>query len=143
MMLYHSLDRDPEHPFYETEHPSRWRYGKQARGRSLFFFRSICMYVECINSTGHICECRIHFFNVIRQYFGEQMYRSGCVGIFSSPVFTILILSKDLNIYMTFLRNYIHIFLLFLQSPTSTLTLLRIPKTVFKSLRWFLRTCHF
>ena len=71
-LLYHCLDRDPEHPFSATEQPFQ-DVGKEKRRKvGAYFFPFLCLYFECIYSAGHICEGRIHFFNVIRQWFGEK-----------------------------------------------------------------------
>ena len=103
----------------------RYRKGKEAKGRCLHFSIFMSVFRVHLYSTGHICERRIHFFNVIRQCIGDRL----CWYIFES-----LYLSDDPYIYMTFLQNYVKIFLLFLQNPMSILTRLRTPKTVFKSL---------
>ena len=99
----HCFDRDSEHHFLRKRNiPIKMEVRKQARGRCLLC--SLYLYFECINSTGHICERRIHFFNVIRQWCGETCTDPAVLAYLRVRFFIILMLSDDLNIYMTFLE---------------------------------------
>ena len=107
------LDRDPEHPFFRNRNiPPRISERKTGERYCAYLFRPLCLYFECIDSTGHIYERRIHSFNVIRQCVGEKCNDPAVFAYFRVGFFTVLILNDDPNIYMTFLRNYL-CFLLF------------------------------
>ena len=120
----------------------RWRTGKPARGRYLFYthFISILIVIQYQRLDLRTLYAFLHSSLVS---LSQKLHRYGYGGIISSPFVYILIFSDDPNMYISFLCRIVCIFLLSLQNQISTLTEHQTPKTVYESLYWHYRNRTF
>ena len=115
-LFVHCLDRTPDCTFLGTGllHP-RWRIGKSARGRYLFYnhFISILIVIQYQRPD---LRTLYEFLQSSLVSLSQKSHRYGYGGIISSPFVYILIFSDDPNMYISFLCRIACIFLLSLQN---------------------------
>ena len=113
----HCLDRTPDCTFLGTgSFLPRWRTGKPARGRYLFYNHFISILIVIQNQRPDLKTLNA-FLQSSLVSLSPKTYRYGYGGIISCPFVYILIFSDNPNMYISFLYRIACIFLLSLQNP--------------------------
>ena len=110
--MYHCLDRTPDCTFLGTGSLlPRWRTGKPARGRYIFYnhFISILIVIQSQRPLYAFLQSSLVSLS-------QKSHRYGYGGIISSTFVYVSIFSDDPNMYISFLCRIACIFLLSLQN---------------------------
>ena len=114
--VFHCLDRTPDCTFLGTGSLlPRWRTGKPARGRYLFYNHFISILIV-IHFQRPDLRTLYAFLQSSLVSISQKSHRYGYGGIISSPFVYILIFSDEPNVYISFLCRITCIFLLSLQN---------------------------